>query len=359
MSLKAVLRTEDMDSGSFLTLDDFLGTNFSIGPHWNLEPPPVLGTPQLTALVWYGLVFLLGAPGNAIVVWVTVRYMPRSVNSQWFLQLALADLLCCLSLPLLMVPLAQDQHWPYGPLGCKLLNGLFGLTTHYSVLLLVLISLDRWLLVTRPVWCQNQRRPERARWACVVAWALALLLSLPQFLYSEEEQKGNEKVQCQPKHSSALSAWATVSLRFLLGFLLPFATIVVCHVVVYGRAVQGPGPGNDSARSQRMRRVICAVVLSFFLCWLPVHILDFLFLVIAKDSPHRHKLSLAHVLAICLAYFNSCLNPLLYVCLGRSFKDSLRQSLRGMLSFMAEDHSHGQSMSNSKNTTENTLEKTV
>lgn len=289
---------------------------------------------QIVALVLYGLVFLLGVPGNAVVVWVTGFCMPHSVTSLWFLNLALADLLCCLSLPLLMVPLAQDDHWRFGPLACTLVKSLFYLVMYCSVLNLVLISLDRWLMVSRPIWCQNKRRPKLAAFACIAVWCLALVGSIPQFVFTREIKAGEDKRECLTVYT-LLNAWLVTSLRFLVGFFLPFLAIVVCHWVVYRRAESGISRGRT--RSKKTLRVIVAVVVSFFLCWLPLHIADFLLLVTPRSSPNSPKLYMAHVLALCLAYFNSCLNPLLYVCLGRGFKDSLNRSLRNALNFISEE----------------------
>ncbi|KAK6296031.1 hypothetical protein J4Q44_G00337440 [Coregonus suidteri] len=317
---------------------------------------PVLGPRHLSALVFYGLVFLLGVPGNALVVWVIGFRMPRSVTSLWFLNLALADLLCCLSLPLHMVPLAMDQHWPFGPVACKLLKGLIYMVMYCSVLLLVLISLDRWLLVSRPVWCQNWRRPHKATWVCVGLWLLALLGSIPQFVNVKEVQLSTSKSECLGSYT-IVSSWAIITLRFLVGFVLPFVTIVVCHWVVYSRARQGSEVGSgrvSEVRTRRTLRVIVAVSLSFFLCWVPLHMLDFLVLLTPRHSSHSANVQLAHTLALCLAYCNSCLNPLLYVCLGRGFKQSINRSLRSMFNFATEEPVPRQSMS--KNTSERTQE---
>ncbi|XP_068563951.1 C5a anaphylatoxin chemotactic receptor 1 [Cebidichthys violaceus] len=289
---------------------------------------------QIMALVFYGLVFLLGVPGNAVVVWVTGFCMPRSVTSIWFLNLALVDLLCCLSLPLLMIPLAHDDHWHFGPLACTLVKSLFHLVMYCSVLQLVLISVDRWMLVSRPIWCQNNRRPKQAAFGCVAVWCLALVGSIPQFVYTKQIEAGADKRECVTVYTT-LSAWLVTSYRFLVGFILPFVVIVVCHLVVYMRAQRGLSRGRT--RSKRTLRVIIAVVLSFFLCWLPLHTLDFLILTVPRRSDHRPRVYLAHVLALCLAYFNSCLNPLLYVCLGRGFKETMNRSLRNMMHFISED----------------------
>ncbi|XP_035535365.1 C5a anaphylatoxin chemotactic receptor 1 [Morone saxatilis] len=318
--------------------DDYVFTDFNI-TDYNFTFPDVTAPPeiqpiQIVALVFYGLVVLLGVPGNALVVWVTGFCMPRSVTSLWFLNLALADLLCCLSIPLLMDPLAHDDHWRFGSLACTLVKSLFYLVMYCSILQLVLISVDRWMLVSRPVWCQNNRRPKRAAFVCVAIWCLALIGSIPQFVYTKEITAGDHKRECVTVFSLR-SAWVVTSYRFLVGFFLPFLVIVVCHLVVYRRAESGLSRGRP--RSKRTLRVIIGVVLSFFLCWLPLHIVDFLTLVTPRKSHHSPSIYLAHVLALCLAYFNSCLNPLLYVCLGRGFKDSMSRSLRNVLHFISEE----------------------
>lgn len=341
MTLKLI---SDTSTAGLPTMDyiwdyDFNSSSLGDFDNYTLPEIPDLSTPeiqpiQIASLVFYSLMVLLGVPGNALVVWVTGFCMPRSVTSLWFLNLALADLLCCLSLPLLMVPLAHDDHWHFGPLACTLVKGLFYLVMYCSILQLVLISLDRWMLVSRPVWCQNNRRPKQAAFVCVAVWCLALIGSIPQFVYTKEIKAGEDKRECVTVFT-VFSAWLVTSFRFLMGFFLPFLVIVISHLVVYRKAESGLSRGRT--RSKRTLRVIIAVVLGFFLCWLPLHIMDFIILVTPRNSPNSPNVYLAHVLALCLAYFNSCINPLLYVCLGRNFKDSINRSLRNMLHFISED----------------------
>lgn len=312
----------------------------------------VIGWRHWFALICYAIVFLLGVPGNSLVAWVTAFRMPRSVNALWFLNLALTDLLCCLSLPLLMVPLAQDLHWPFGPLACKLLHGLLYMVMYCSVLILTVISLDRWLLVTRPAWCQNWRHPHLARWVCLGTWVLALIGTIPQFIHMTEE-KQQEKRLCHGHYSNPMHAWAMVIIRFLLGFLFPFLIISYSHWTVYQRASQ-KSAHKQNERSARTLRVILAVVITFFLCWIPLHILDVVMLIFTKAVDYtRVNLHLAHILALCLAYFNSCLNPLLYVCLGRGFKESLTKTLKSVLNFASEEPNRELRMTmNTKSTTD-------
>uniref|UniRef100_A0A1A8I1F6 C5a anaphylatoxin chemotactic receptor n=1 Tax=Nothobranchius kuhntae TaxID=321403 RepID=A0A1A8I1F6_NOTKU len=314
-----------------LELDDY---NFTTNETNQLFPEiqPI----QIATLVFYSLVVLLGVPGNALVVWVTGFCMSRSVTSLWFLNLALADLLCCLSVPLLMVPLAFDDHWHFGSLACTLVKGLFYFVMYCSILQLVVISLDRLVMVKKPIWCQNNRRPMYAVLGCVVVWYLSLLVSIPQFVYAREIEAGKQKRECVMVYTRN-NVWAIASFRFIIGFILPFLVILICHLLVYSKTQSGLSRGRN--QSKRTVKVIAAVVLTFFLCWLPLHILDFLYIATPSISPWKPTLYITQALAQCLAYFNSCLNPLIYVCMGRNFKHSMNRSLRNILHFATEDPS--------------------
>ncbi|XP_015255552.1 PREDICTED: C5a anaphylatoxin chemotactic receptor 1-like [Cyprinodon variegatus] len=314
-------------------LYDIFRDNYTF-PIFPEEFVPEISPIQIFTLVLYALVVLLGVPGNALVLWVTGFRMKRSVTSIWFLNLALADLLCCLSLPLLMVPLAHDDHWHFGPLACTLVKGLFYLVMYCSVLQLVLISLDRLLLVKRPIWCQNHRRSRQAAWACGIVWCLALVGSIPQFVFARQIKVGEIKRECVLGYPQE-TVWPIASFRFMMGFILPLFVIIICHLVVYSTTQSGRSRGR--VKSKKTLRVIIAVVLTFFLCWLPLHIMDFIVLATSRSSHHSPRIYLAHVLTVCLAYFNSCLNPLIYVCIGKSFKDSMSRSLRQILHFPTED----------------------
>lgn len=344
--MSATDSTMDMDNMDF-DISLINGTDYIL-PDFPSDLTPEMQPAQHAALFLYALVVVVGVPGNAMVIWVTGFCMPRSVTSIWFLNLALADLLCCLSLPLLMVPLAYDNYWHFGPTACIMVKSLFYLVMYCSILQLVLISIDRWLMVSKPIWCQNHRRPKHAAWGCFVVWWLALIGSIPHFIYTREIRAGEDKRECIAVYS-ALSAWCITSFRFLVSFFLPFLVIVACHWVVYNIAKGGVSRG--CSRSRKTFRVIVAMVTCFFLCFLPLHILDFIVLVVPLTSPHSPNIYNAHVLALCLAYFNSCLNPLLYACLGRGFKDSMNRSLRNVFSFINEEPVSRASISNETKST--------
>nr|XP_033779632.1 C3a anaphylatoxin chemotactic receptor [Geotrypetes seraphini] len=144
----------------------------------------------------YALTCLLGLPGNALVIWVAGFRMRRTVNTVWFLNLALADLLCCLSLPFSIAHLLLNGHWPYGAVLCKLIPSVVILNMFASVFLLVAISADRCLLVIKPVWSQNHRKVTLASALCLGVWCLAFLMCVPVFLYRKTTES-HGKITCE------------------------------------------------------------------------------------------------------------------------------------------------------------------
>ncbi|KAL1267164.1 hypothetical protein QQF64_002839 [Cirrhinus molitorella] len=126
----------------------------------------------VTSLVFYYLTLILGVPGNAFVVYVAGLKMKRTVNTVGFLNLAIADLLCCLC-SVFYVIRSVDKQWPYGSIMCKLLPFIMLITMFTSVFTLSLISLDRFTQISGRVASRRSclaglrvplGKPENSRW---------------------------------------------------------------------------------------------------------------------------------------------------------------------------------------------------
>ncbi|OXB52811.1 hypothetical protein ASZ78_014107 [Callipepla squamata] len=265
------------------------------------------------ALALYALIFLLGVPGNAAVLWLSAGAQRTAVAAVWFFHLAVADLLCCAALPFLAIPVAGDHRWPLGTFGCKLFPALAVLNMYGSVLILGAISADRCLAVTQPAWCHNHRTPRAARRLCFALWLAAAVLTVPTFLFRSVRRDPFSDVElCMVDYSSTgwhhrFAEGFSAALRFTAGFLVPFSAIAVCHAVLLARL-----RSRRLAPTQRVAGTVAAVVVTFFVCWLPYHVVG---LILAATEPgtelFRGAMAADPVLTG-LAYANSCANPLIY-----------------------------------------------
>ncbi|XP_053813341.1 chemerin-like receptor 1 [Vidua chalybeata] len=293
-------------------------------------------TMHILSMVVYSIACLLGVTGNGLVIWIAGFKMKKTVNSIWFLNLAIADFIFTFFLPLSIAYTALGFHWPFGKLLCKLNSTIAFLNMFASVFLLTVISIDRCVSVAFPVWSHNRRSPELAARIALGTWVLAVLLSSPYLVFRDTVVSSRNVTSCynnfalSDDHTSEATRrlWrmrhkAMIITRFLCGFLIPFMVILICYSVVAVKLKR-----RQLANSAKPYRIIIAVTVSFFLCYFPYHV--FSLLEISKNSS-SHEMKLALYIGIplvsSLAFFNSCINPILYVFVGPDFKEKFRQSI--------------------------------
>ncbi|XP_036601738.1 C5a anaphylatoxin chemotactic receptor 1 [Trichosurus vulpecula] len=273
----------------------------------------------IISLLVFLVVFLLGVPGNAVVIWVTGIEARKMVNAVWFLNLALADLLCCLVLPFLAVPIILHDHWPFTEAACRFLPSVILFNMYASVLLLMVISIDRCLLVMKPIWCQNHRTVCMVGSACFLAWMLALVLTIPSLLYRQlVKEDFPPSWQCGVSYEIKAVELSVAISRFLLSFLVPLAIITVCYMLLLNRLWR-----RQATRSYKTVKVVVAVVVGFFICWTPYQIVGILIAVSEWGSVLYYWANKMDSLALALAYVNSCVNPIIYLVAGQGIKGRL------------------------------------
>ncbi|XP_042346476.1 chemokine-like receptor 1 [Plectropomus leopardus] len=310
---------------------------------------------HIMSLIIYCLTCVLGVLGNGLVIWVTKFKMKKTVNTVWFLNLAVADFLFTAFLPLNVIYVALGFHWPFGKLMCKLYSTISFLNMFASVYILVVISVDRCVSVVWPVWAQNHRSPRKAYFVCLGVWILSLILSTPFFIFRDTGRlnANKENIYCFynltfPNDNKTQSLNQLIQLRFqvititrfLLCFVVPFTVIVSCYAVIIHRIRRNRTLASKSSRSFK---IITAVITTFFLCWAPYHIMNLIEMI--NFIPAYRSETLIYVVTVgvpitsSLAYINSCLNPVLYVFMGQDYKNKVYKSILKVLetAFKEED----------------------
>ncbi|XP_073457990.1 chemerin-like receptor 1 [Aquarana catesbeiana] len=294
---------------------------------------------HIISIVIYSVAFLLGTIGNGLVIYFTTFRMKRTVNVVWFLNLAIADFIFTFFLPFSIVHTALGFHWPLGKFMCKLNSTIISINLYASIFLLTVISVDRCTSVMFPVWCQNHRTPRVASFAALAVWTLAFLFSLPTFIFRDTTNHNNFIVCFNKFHEDPnvanLTQKGMIIIRLIFAFIIPLSLIILCYVIIMFRIQR-----NRMNTSGKPFKIILAVIISFFICWFPFHVFSFLELS-AMYPGNNHLYDVIRIgipLITSLAYINSCINPVLYVFMGRDFKTKLRKSFRSVLekAFMEE-----------------------
>ncbi|XP_024077053.2 probable G-protein coupled receptor 33 [Terrapene carolina triunguis] len=315
-----------MDRGN-MTIQPTTGANSS-------QTPAAVSAAHLAVAALLFTTFLVGVVGNGLYLWVLGLKMRRTVTTLVFLHLVSSYLLLTLLIPFFAVYLLLDFHWVFGTAMCKLLNACISVGMFTSVFLLTLISLDRYILTHRPVWCRHRRTVPRVRKLVVGVWLVSLALSTPYLAFRETRVVDGERIICINNYTLS-RVWngaetqdlgrrihlAVLTFRFLLGFLLPFCTIAGCYGCV-GLEMKEKG----LARSRKPFKVMVAAVVSFFLSWLPYHLYHGL-----KFFRDGRELDIILVIYTLTSCFNACFTPVLYLFVGRRFQQVLKMSLLALL----------------------------
>lgn len=290
------------------------------------------------SIILYTLTVVLGITGNSVVIWVAGFRLKPKVTNVWLVNLAVADLIFCFTRVFSLIKKLFFDYWPFGMFLCKF-NGFFKYANMFcSVFLLAVISLDRMLCVWRPVFTKQRRTLFAARVVAVCVWIVAIIFSTPYFIYRHVYNGKNNRSKCstievkEAKDGDA-AKFALYSIRFLCGFLLPFTVILICYILA-GIGIRR----TRLSRKSRPLRILASLVIAFFFCWAPYHCLLLVKMVDSKNA----VLKVWQPLASGIAYFNSCVNPLLYFCMGLDVRGQFRQSLMGIYKRALADEVEGQ-----------------
>ncbi|KAM6899541.1 fMet-Leu-Phe receptor-like [Xenentodon cancila] len=290
------------------------------------------------SIIIYTLTVILGITGNSAVIWVAGSRLKPKVTNVWLVNLAIADLIFCFTRVFSLIKKLFFDHWPFGTFLCKF-NGFFKYANMFcSVFLLAVISMDRMLCVWRPVFTKQRRTLWAARVVAVCVWITAIILSTPYFIYRQVYIGKKNLSKCSLEVKDATEGdnsvkYVLYAIRFSCGFILPFMVILICYILA-GLGIRRTRLSGKS----RPLRILATLVIAFFLCWAPYHSLLLVKMVDSKNA----VLKMWQPLASSFAYFNSCVNPLLYFCMGLEVRGRFRQSLMGVYRRALADDVEGQ-----------------
>lgn len=316
---------------------DNITTNASLD--WNVTvdcPSSHLRGADIFLPIIYSIIFVSAILGNSFVIVVVGTKGGRLVDT-FVVNLALADLVLVLALPLWAATASQGGRWDFGPAGnllCKLSSYIMAVNRFSNIFFLTCMSVDRYLAVVKLVDSRHLRRGPSVRAACAAVWSGSLLLAIPYLVYRRVVRLGTETL-CVEDAGSCLFLGLTL-LTVLLTFIVPTAIIVLCystiivHLNKHRAAAANP---RSSARRRHSIKMVLAIIAAFVASWLPYNV----FKVITSSSqlwgaegdcggaPWQRR---GLLLSCCLAFCHSCMNPAIYFFLDHHFRSRAKVVLR-------------------------------
>ena len=237
-------------------------------------------------------------------------------------------------------------------------------TAYVSVYTLVLMSLDRYLAVVHPIrsmTLRSQRNVCLAIGAACVAICTGNAPILLEFVVIPYPYGAETRSVCALDGimENVERGRVFYGCFFAFGYAVPLSLVCVLYGSMIRRllkgnaATGGGGGGGDGATSaasraagksvgqsrsaaaehsrrskRRVTRMVIVTTVTFAACWLPFQVLLLLqFFGATVGDDESNFFIVLKIVANCLAYTNSCVNPILYAFLSEPFRKSFRRLL--------------------------------
>ena len=199
------------------------------------DPNNLTFSPALTIFIAIVAVLMSSVTiiGNVFVITAfIIEKGLRKYSNYFILNLSIADLLIGILIPPYAPFLLYKRHWKIGRIACTIWLVLDYVVGSASVLCIVVISLDRYLLVSRGLNYVSSQKISKAICIMITVWAIAFLNYAPAIVFWEfiSGRRTVQDGECQVEfHDNLVYLTATACVEFFV----PLISICTLNLAVY------------------------------------------------------------------------------------------------------------------------------
>ncbi|NP_001088939.1 F2R like trypsin receptor 1 L homeolog precursor [Xenopus laevis] len=328
----------------------------------------VLSDPLTTAFLpaVYIIVFIIGLPSNAIALWVFFfRTKKKHPSMIYMANLALADLMFVIWLPLKIAYHLNGNNWIYGEVLCKVLIGFFYGNMYCSILFMTCLSVQRYWVIVNPI-SHTRKNTKRALIVSITIWVVIMLGTIPLYLINQTLYLSDLGITTC--HDVLPLDLATIDmfnyfLALSIGvFFLPAILTAVVYTLMIRTLTASITDESIGKKRNRAIRLIIIVLVMYLVCFLPSNVLLVIHYGSLKNS-YSANLYAFYITALCLSSLNSSIDPFVYYFVSKDFRDhvkntflcrSVRTVERMQISFSSMKYSRKTNSYTTKSTDTNT-----
>ncbi len=279
------------------------------------------------------IVMFIGVVGNLLVIYVVLNYgRLKTVTNTYLLHLALSDLVFLSGIPFFVSSLIT-RAWIFGGFVCKLFFLTQGVNQYTSIIILALLSFDRYLAVCHSARSIIWRSRVNPNLLLILTWILSFILMLPIITFTTTIQPTpSSKVQCTinfPYAESRLLYFIFVAYTFTITFVLPLSLMTYFYIKIVRRLKHKVSQHHRRSRTSiRTRRKVSVLVLAV----IGVHIFccspywAFQVITTSELLPQTSSILVpTSSITQFLLFVNSATNPILYAFLSEIFRLSFKR----------------------------------
>ena len=181
-----------------------------------------------------GIISVLTVAGNLLVI-VAFKYNKQlqTLSNYYLISLAVSDLATgALSMPMFILYVFYG-FWPLGPIVCDIWLSVDYVMHTASVANLLIISIDRFLSVARPIRYRATRTPRKVGLMISYSWIIAVLL-WPPWIFAWPHIEGTRTVPNDDCYVQFLKSNKVMNLiTSLITFYIPVAITTTVYCFIY------------------------------------------------------------------------------------------------------------------------------
>lgn len=193
--------------------------------------PPLVTTVLMGFVL--GCIILATICGNLLVLLaVYVNAHLRSTTNYFIVNLAIADLLLGITVLPFSATLETLHYWPFGFAMCDIWASADVLWCTASIMTLCVISIDRYIGVTRPLQHSTIITERRAFVIIICVWFLSIAISIAPLVGWKEPQKP-DSTECTVTKQVGYVIFSVSG-----SFYIPLLIIVIVYIRIYKEATK-------------------------------------------------------------------------------------------------------------------------
>lgn len=319
--------TEDIAVPKFLS--GSMASPNGTSPHCGIDD-------KTRAITISSLYFLLFPPAlllNLLVAWISMHLKSKSTFMVYLKHLVAADLLMTLTLPVRASSELPEAPKELEAFACRFAHVFFYLAMNMSIILMGLISVDRFFKIVWPgrrLLCQNLRF---SNVLCVCLWlGITGFNTVPIIITTDKQPKNITKELCMAMKSDLGQAWHKGVIVFAQVIFCAVCILVVLSYTCITRKVIQSYRKSRSSNDQGKRKAkvrVFLILLVFLICYVPYYAIRLPYTRMQnrnKDDCTRHILKVFKDLTLWLSATNVCLDPLIYFFLCKAFREKFLET---------------------------------